>query len=61
MKKTTDKKANDNTLKTVSVPNFPADVWNQFAGLCKMKGRIVASVLEDLLRDWNDEQKKMGF
>ena len=47
--------------KPVAIRDFPTHVWNVFVGQCHARGRTVAAVLEDIVRNWLKEQADRGY
>jgi len=47
--------------KTISVPDFPADVWNSFAGRCKARGEKIKDGLERILRKHMKDEGRMNY
>ena len=44
--------------KAIHVGGFPAVVWRVFAAQCKVQGRCIVDVLEEVLRDWIKREGK---
>ena len=45
----------------ITVPDFPKKVWRKFASVCKAKGINIKLELEQVLRKYNEENRKAGY